>query len=287
LARPDGCTGYSASRSSASQSGHCFRTDTRALKARRADGAPSLLLSSRSSSPKSATRRRLLLWPSRHGLTPFMPLSLGPHLEYAGQHPSRDRGRQDCRQAPAQSHPVPRDRVKWRQSPDYHDFTISSVFSATNQPTTRSALLTPNWRGCEGTPRSGEQCARRALSLSSSGLHDVDTAQQFCGLKHDYERYSRQMPLQTNCATFEGRRQPRRRVRRMPKPNSRDRRSRGSRLVRLFRPQNCGAVAHALAGTGRVENDPKLSLTYNGFYLQRDRQPPTRSAPLTASWCGR
>jgi hypothetical protein len=68
----------------------------------------------------------------------------------------------------------------------------------------------------------------------------------------------------------------------MPKPNSRDRRSRGSRLVRLFRPQNCGAVAHALAGTGRVENDPKLSLFYNGFYLQNDRQPPTRSAPLQA-----
>src|ERR1700751_5757521 len=79
------------------------------------------------------------------------------------------------------------------------------------------------------------------------------------------------MPLQTNCATFEGRREPRRRVRRMPKPNSRDRRSRGSRLVGLFRPQNCGAVAHALAGTGRVEDDPKLSRFYNGFYLQGDR----------------
>ena len=65
-------------------------------------------------------------------------------------------------------------------------------------------------------------------------------APQFCGLKHDHERYSRQMPLQINCATFEGRREPRRRVRRMFKPNSRDRRSRGSRLVRLFRPQNCG-----------------------------------------------
>jgi len=44
---------------------------------------------------------------------------------------------------------VPRDQVKCRQSPDYHDFTISSVFRATDQPPTRSALPTPNWRGCE------------------------------------------------------------------------------------------------------------------------------------------
>jgi len=86
-----------------------------------------------------------------------------------------------------------------------------------------------------------------------------------------YERYSRQMPLQTNCVTFEDRRVPRRRVRRMFKPNSRDRCSRGSHLVRLFRPQNCSAAAHALAETGRVEDDPKLSRVYSGFYLQGDR----------------
>ena len=86
-----------------------------------------------------------------------------------------------------------------------------------------------------------------------------------------YERYSRQMPLQTICATFEGRREPPRRVRRMSKPSSRDRRSRGSHLVKLFRPQNCGAVAHALAETGRVEDDRKLSRFHNGFYLQGDR----------------
>jgi hypothetical protein len=29
-------------------------------------------------------------------------------------------------------------------------FTTSSVFRAPGQPPTRSALLTPNWRGCEG-----------------------------------------------------------------------------------------------------------------------------------------
>jgi hypothetical protein len=39
----------------------------------------------------------------------------------------------------------------------------------------------------------------------------------------------------------------------------------------LLRPQNCGAVAHALADTGRVEDDRKLSRFYNGFYLQGDR----------------
>ena len=36
-------------------------------------------------------------------------------------------------------------------------------------------------------------------------------------------------------------------------------------------PQNCGAVAHALAETGRVEDDRKLSQFHNGFYLQGDR----------------
>jgi hypothetical protein len=34
---------------------------------------------------------------------------------------------------------------------------------------------------------------------------------------------------------------------------------------------NCGAVAHALAETGRVEDDRKLSRFHNGFYLQGDR----------------
>jgi hypothetical protein len=29
-----------------------------------------------------------------------------------------------------------------------------------------------------------------------------DTAPQFCGLKHDHERLSRQLPLQTNCAAL-------------------------------------------------------------------------------------
>src|ERR1700745_2840781 len=64
------------------------------------------------------------------------------------------------------------------------------------------------------------------------------------------------------------------------KPNSSDRRSRGSRLVRLFRSQNYGAVTHALAETGRVEDDPKLSRFYNGLYLQGDR------SLLTANWRG-
>jgi hypothetical protein len=33
--------------------------------------------------------------------------------------------------------------------PDYRDFTIGSIFRRTDQRSTRSALLTANWRGCE------------------------------------------------------------------------------------------------------------------------------------------
>ena len=79
------------------------------------------------------------------------------------------------------------------------------------------------------------------------------------------------MPLQTNCATFEGQREPRRRVRRILTGQAEIGAAVDPRLVDFLRPQNCGAVAHALAGTGRVENDPKLSRFYNGFYLQWDR----------------
>ena len=42
-------------------------------------------------------------------------------------------------------------------------------------------------------------------------------------------------------------------------------------LISCFRPQNCSAAAHALAETGRVEDDQKLSRVYSGFYLQGDR----------------
>ena len=34
--------------------------------------------------------------------------------------------------------------------PDYLDFTIGSMFKGTDQSPARSALLTANWRGCEG-----------------------------------------------------------------------------------------------------------------------------------------
>jgi oligopeptide/dipeptide ABC transporter ATP-binding protein len=43
----------------------------------------------------------------------------------------------------------PADQVERGRSPDYQDFTTSSVFRGTGQPTKRSALLTTNWRGCE------------------------------------------------------------------------------------------------------------------------------------------
>src|SRR5215470_15958279 len=40
---------------------------------------------------------------------------------------------------------------------------------------------------------------------------------------------------------------------------------------KIFRPQNCGAAAHTLPATGRVEDDPRLSRLYNRFYAQGDR----------------
>ena len=72
-------------------------------------------------------------------------------------------------------------------------------------------------------------------------------------------------------AAFKGRREPRRGLRRMPEPNRGDRRRRGCPSRKIFRPQNCGAVAHALPVTGRVEDDLGLSRLYNRFYLQGDR----------------
>ena len=82
---------------------------------------------------RTRLRRHLLPRSAHHAHLPRVPL-------ICFQTAKLRRGVQDVR----------RDQVKCRQSPDYHDFTISSVFSATDQPSTRSALLTPNWRGCEG-----------------------------------------------------------------------------------------------------------------------------------------
>src|SRR5215469_17610857 len=47
----------------------------------------------------------------------------------------------------------PADQVERGRSPDYLDFTTSSVFRGTGQPTKRSALLTANWRGWEAMMR--------------------------------------------------------------------------------------------------------------------------------------
>ena len=33
---------------------------------------------------------------------------------------------------------------------NYRDYTMGSIFRGTDQPPTRSALLSANWRGCEG-----------------------------------------------------------------------------------------------------------------------------------------
>jgi|SRR6516162_7248006 len=43
---------------------------------------------------------------------------------------------------------------------NYRDSTMVSIFRGTDQPPTRRALLTPNWRGCEGTACSA-RCAPR------------------------------------------------------------------------------------------------------------------------------
>ena len=48
--------------------------------------------------------------------------------------------------------------------PNYRDFTMGSIFSAINQPLTRSALLTANCRGCEGGPCYGEELVCKVAS---------------------------------------------------------------------------------------------------------------------------
>src|SRR5215469_6214019 len=69
---------------------------------------------------------------------------------------------------------VPRDQVKCRQTPDYHDFTISSVFSATDQPLMRSALLTANWRGYNH--RKGHERMRLITSVRNPAARVIATA---------------------------------------------------------------------------------------------------------------
>ena len=54
--------------------------------------------------------------------------------------------------------------------------TTSSVFRAADQPPTRSALLTPNWRGCEGT----STIARRVGGIGA--FRDDALELQFAGL---------------------------------------------------------------------------------------------------------
>ena len=80
------------------------------------------------------------------------------------------------------------------------------------------------------------------------------------------------MSLQTNCATFEGRREPRRQVRRILNRTSRDRRRRGSRLVRLFKTAKlrCG-VQMFRATRSSADNRQIITIFYNKFCLQRGR----------------
>jgi len=54
---------------------------------------------------------------------------------------------------------------------------------------------------CLRSRRHRSTSAGRA-NIRSGRTEHLDTAPQFCGLKHDHERLSRQVPLQTNCAAF-------------------------------------------------------------------------------------
>src|SRR5215472_13586121 len=54
---------------------------------------------------------------------------------------------------------------------------------------------------CSRSRRHRSTSAGRA-NIRSGRTEHLDTAPQFCGLKHDHERLSRQVPLQTNCAAF-------------------------------------------------------------------------------------
>src|SRR5215469_13134561 len=99
------------------------------------------------------------------------------------------------------------------------------------------------------------------------------------------------MPLQTNCEKprwqlRRSRREPRRRLRRMPEPNSGDRRGRGCRLKRSSDRKIAARLLTRC--TQQVEcrmipdyRDFTISSGFRGAY-----QPPTWSALLTENWRG-
>jgi hypothetical protein len=57
-------------------------------------------------------------------------------------------------------------------------FTIGSIFGATDQPATRNALLTENWRGCEGG-RAAAQITSLAQYYRSLPRRWVDSGRDY------------------------------------------------------------------------------------------------------------
>ena len=121
-----------------------------------------------------------------------------------------------------------------------------------------SALLVAEARALTAAPIFGQQRAPRwwLIRPSEAGTYckiviiwrssspnlgrvgRLDTAPQFCGLKHDHEQFSsgkcrcRRIARSRVGSCGGARREPRRRLRRMPEPNSGDRRGLGCRLKR-------------------------------------------------------
>jgi len=97
-------------------------------------------------------------------------------------------GRVSDRKIAARCPDVPSDQIECCRSPDYHDFTISSAFRATDQPATRSALLIANWKGRgHGIP---DAPGRPRIGLSEAGSHRASAPQltftRFLCRGHDF-----------------------------------------------------------------------------------------------------
>src|SRR5215831_14210503 len=82
------------------------------------------------------------------------------------------------------------------------------------------------------------------------------------------------------------RREPRRRFRRMPEPNSGDRCSRGCRLVRFLDRKIAARLPTLCPRRVEWRMIPNYRDFTIGSMLKGTDQSPARSALLTANWCG-
>ena len=143
---------------------------------------------------------------------------------------------------------------------------------------------------------AGTYCKIVIIWLSSSPnlgcVGRLDTAPQFCGLKHDHEQFSsgkcrcRRIARSRVGSCGGARREPRRRLRRMPEPNSGDRRGRGCRLKR----SSDRKIAARLLTRCTQQVECRMIPYYRDFTIssgfRRAYQPPTWSALLTENWRG-